>query len=190
MKFSPFIKTLILIFVSIVILFAIIRFGAGSFLPSIVGEEPADSALAVQNQELIGQRAPYFDLPNMSGNHVRLSDYADRPLVIVFWSTWNADAADQIKIIDDYLLHSSGKDLVEIVAIDSQEERSIVSSFMRRGGYQVVTLLDVAGIATETYLITNLPTFYFLDRSGTVQESYSGLLNEKMIVDKIERIIR
>lgn len=188
---TAYLKTGLAIFVSVGILFAIVRFGGGSFLPSITGDIPPESSGMTGDSELIGGRAPYFDLPDGSGDHVRLSDYTDTPLIILFWSTWNADASDQMKILDDYLgARAPEERLVQILAISSQEERSIVASFMRRGGYRVKTLVDAQGITSEEYRIKSLPTFYFVDRSGIVREAYAGLLNERMIGDKVEGILQ
>ncbi len=188
----PYLKTIIGLLAGAGILFAVVHYGAGSLLPSSLKEVPAATApTQSDNSGAIGQRAAYFDLPNIAGDHVRLSDYTDMPVVIVFWSTWNADAADQIKIIDDYLASdTSGSAFVKFIAIDSQEEHSIVASFMNRGGYTVPVVLDSQGMTTEAYHITSVPTFYFVDRDGIVRDVYSGVLNQKSIVDKVESLLR
>lgn len=129
-------RTLIVLGILVAVLgaiFSFIYFGGSSLVLDVTGQNvsnaPASSA------GLLWNRLPYFDLPNLAGERVRSTDFADTPLVVVFWSTWNAPAADEMHILDQYLASQSEQsDLVKIVAIDSQEEKSIVASFISRGG--------------------------------------------------------
>ena len=172
------------------LLFAAVHFGALGSVSILAGNASVDQGNQVQSN-LIGRQAPFFDLPDVTGNHVKVSDFIDMPLAVVFWSTWNDAAADQMHILDQYLAsHVVQAELVKIIAIDSQEERSIVSSFLRRGGYTVPTLVDSSGATSESYKIKSLPTTYFIDRSGVIQDAYAGVLNEKMLAEKIERIVQ
>ena len=174
--------------VVITALFFAVRFSARTVVGDIAGTSPSDLP---QTTEFLGADAPYFDLPNLAGDHVALSDFRDTPLIVVFFATWNSEAIDQLAIIDTYLARERTADhLVNIVAINSLEEKSVVSSFMRRGGYRVPTLLDVQGSASEAYRIKGLPTSFFVDRTGVIQTAYTGVLSERMLVDKIEAVLK
>lgn len=186
-------RTLIVLGILIAVLgvmFSFIYLGGSSLVLDVAGEKTVDAP--APGAGLLGNRLPYFDLPNLAGERVRSTSFADTPLVVVFWSTWNAPAADQMHILDQYLADQSSRSnqLVKIVAIDSQEERSIVSSFMKRGGYQVPALLDAQGIAGEQYAIKSLPTFYFIDRAGIVREIYAGVLSQSALINKVENILQ
>jgi cytochrome oxidase Cu insertion factor (SCO1/SenC/PrrC family) len=173
----------------IIALFFVLYVSGASLVPSLAGQGTAMTPAS--GTGLVGNRLPYFDLPNLTGDHVRSTDFTDTPLVIVFWSTWNAQSADEMHVLDQYLTdQSSHNQLVKIVAIDSQEDKSVVSSFMSRGGYQVPTLLDARGITTETYDIKSLPAFYFVDRTGTVREVYAGAMSQATLMNKIENILQ
>jgi peroxiredoxin len=165
-------------------------YGGGSSLLLDIAGQPTPEALS-PDIGLLNNQMPYFDLPNLAGDHVRSSDFIDTPLVIMFWSTWNTQAADEMHILDQYLADSFAQNhLVKVVAINSQEERSTVSSFMNRGGYQVQTLLDIQGLTSEKYNIKSIPTFYFVNRAGVIQEIYSGALSERSLMNKIEKILQ
>ena len=182
-------KTPVIAILFVAALLAGAYLGGSYFLPDISGSIKMASE-SVNESSAVGKRAPHFDLPDLSGKHVKLSDFAGEPLVVVFWTTWNSEAKDQITILDDFLgRQSQYEGLVHIVAIDSQEEKSIVSSFMRRGGYAVETLLDTQGIASNAYGVTGVPAFFFIDRTRTVRESVVGVLSERMIGDNIEKIV-
>ena len=173
----------------IVTLFFVVYLGGGALVLDVTGENT--TVAPISGVGLLNNRLPYFDLPTLAGDRVRSGDFTDTPLVIVFWSTWNTQAADQIHILDQYLAdQTSRSQLVKIVAIDSQEERSIVSSFMKRGGYQVQTLLDTQGIISGQYALKSVPTFFFVDRTGVIREIYSGVLSQRTLMNKIEKILQ
>jgi len=170
-------------------IFSFIYLGGSALVLNVAGEQNAGTHAS--GAGLLGNRLPYFDLPDLAGNRVRSSDFADTPLVIVFWSTWNTEAADEMHILDQYLGDKTSQNqLAKIIAIDSQEERSIVSSFMSRGGYRVQTLLDAQGVAGERYGIKSLPAFYFIDRAGVIREIYVGMLSQQALMNKLEKILQ
>lgn len=185
------IKIIFVTILGIALLACALYFGGSLFVLGLADTSEERLLPLDTDTSLIGSQAPYFDLPDIAGDHTRISDLNNAPLVVVFWSTWNSTSADQVKILDDYISSRQNEvELVHIVAINSQEERSIVSSFIRRGGYLVPTLVDSQGSVSEQYKIKSLPTLYFIDRDGIVREVYSGLISQKMLVDKIEGIVR
>ncbi len=180
---------LVVFLAAVVGVFFALRYSSSQLVSDIAGETP--QAEQSSGSDLVGKTAPYFDLPDMEGNHVQVSGLIGTPLVLVFWTTWNSQAADEMHILDEYLasIPTEGR-LVKIIAIDSQEEKSVVSSFMRRGGYVVPTLLDARGAVSEEYQIKSTPTTYFLDRDGVIRDADAGLISERMLVDKIETILK
>ncbi len=184
-----YLKTVLGIVVAMAALFAVVHYGAGSILPPVAGT-PSNASVPEQDKRLLDKRAPYFDLPNLSGSRTTLSDFENQPTLLVFWSTGNSEAADQIKILDDYVAKRTGDSLVKIVTISTQEEKSAVASFMRRGGYGATVLVDGSGSVGESYNIKNLPTLYFLDREGIVRSVHAGLMSEAAIATEVETILR
>jgi len=185
---SKYVSTSVGLLALVGVIFLAVQYGGNAYITDISGtSSPTDATPA---SDLVGAQAPYFDLPDLRGNHLKLSDFIGTPVVLVFWSTVNGTAADQIQILDQYLADHGGDGLVKIIAIDSQEDTSVVASYIRRGGYSVPTLIDTQGSVSEGYRIKSLPTLYFLDRTGTVRSAYAGVLSERQLVDKIEQIIQ
>ena len=182
-------KTPLIVIVSIAGLFAAVYLSGKTFLPE--GDKIQEERGGEQNTPDAGAQAPYFDLPSIAGDHVKLSQFTDTPVLLVFWTTWNTQAADQIKILDDYLASGQvGSDVVHILAIDSQEEKSITASFLRRGGYKVPVLLDVRGATGGAYGVKSVPTSYFIGRDGTIRDTYAGVLSISMLEKRLEQIIQ
>lgn len=136
----------------------------------------------------INKPAPYFELFDADGNKTKFSDFRNSPLVLVFWTTWNQLAADQIKILNDYAA-TNKNDLFKLVIINSQEDKSVVLNFVRRGGYSISALLDENGEVGESYQIKTLPTTFFIDKKGIIKDKFTGIMSEEILLEKIENII-
>jgi peroxiredoxin len=177
----------------IILISTLVFFIGKTILPDFLGETVInnESPVTTIDEKLLDKKAPDFDLPDNTGNRVKLAYFSNTPSMIVFWSTWNAESADQIKILDDYLLNSKiDNSIFKVVAIDSMEDSSIVKSFMKRGGYSVPTALDTTGYISNFYNVKSLPTTFFVDREGIIKEIYTGVLSEGMIVDKVENLLK
>ena len=179
-----------LIGVGIVILIFFVLKMAGSFFIKGIVQEVSVKTYGIENVSAdLNREAPFFELADLNGNAVKLSDFSGGPVVVTFWATWNAQSADQIKIFDDYLIKNKNP-LFKIITINNQEDKSIVSSFIKRGGYKLAVLLDEKGATGELYKARNLPVSYFLDKNGVIKDIFVGVLNERALVDKSEKIIR
>jgi len=171
----------------------------GAFLLAIVGQslvQEATQEVSIEDMEEkksfginIGDKAPHFELMDIEGDTNVLSDFLGKPFTITFWTSWNPVSADQIKIFDEYIAKDT-KLFFSIITINNQEDKSIVGSFFRRGGYKVKVLLDEDGAVGEFYKVQTLPLTYFIDKDGVIQDVFVGILSEKMLLEKSEKIIR
>jgi peroxiredoxin len=188
---KTYLKIILPIAAAAILAYAALHFAGTAILPALVGSAPAQTDVVDPlDSSLIGKRAPSFDLPQVGGGRMRLADILGSPAVIVFWATWNKESEDQLKILDDYMANEKGQaTLVRVVAIDSQEDPSIVSSFMRRGGYSVPTLEDSFGDTSTAYGVKGLPKAYFIAKDGTISSIHGGILSEQDLVQKVEDLI-
>lgn len=170
----------------------------GIFLLNVVGElfiQEIIQEVAFEEGEKevfdidIDKKAPHWELLNLESETVKLSDFLVDPVVVTFWTSWNLMSADQIQIFDQYLSEND-ESLFKIVAINNQEDKSIVSNFIKRGKYEVRVLLDETGEVGELYNVRTLPLTYFIDKEGIVRDVFSGVLSKEMLVEKIEKLIR
>lgn len=171
----------------------VLRFTGGTFIrevtQEVVIEERGDELDISTFRNLSGLLAPYFELENLKGEKVKISDFLDKPVVITFWTTWNTLSVDQLKILSEVEPPGEVRPLFEVVAINNQEDRSIVSNFIERGGYDIMVLLDESGAVGELYEVRTLPITYFLDKNGSIADIHIGILDTKTVVDKIGEIL-
>jgi hypothetical protein len=178
-----------LILIIPIIIFFLLKISGNSFLPNLFSENKVsvDSGISSKDK-LLNKKVPYFDLLSLENKRIKFGDYVNKPLVIIFWTTWNIEGVNQLKIVDDYL-SSNNNNIASILMINSQEDESVVKSFIRRGGYNVTTALDSNGNATQNFNIKSLPTAFFVDKDGIVHEVYSGVLSKSMLMGKVEQLI-
>ena len=129
--------------------------------------------------------APDFTLAYVGGESVTLSAYKNTRFVVMFWTTWNPAAQDQLVILESYYKEVKDEEDIAIFVINSQEDKSVVANFIRRGGYQLPVLLDEEGEVGELYNITTIPVFYFIDPQGIVRETHIGVLSQEEIKEKV-----
>jgi len=136
----------------------------------------------------IDYSAPVFELSNIEGEKVKLSDYIDKMIVLTFWTTWNSAAQDQLVILESYYQEIKDSEDVVLITINNQEDKNVVSNFIRRGEYILPVLLDEDGAVGELYGIGVLPATYFINQERKVKEVYIGILNKEEIRDKVGRL--
>lgn len=169
----------------------LVLFGGQLLLPFVADVPPAASSeLSSQQSGLtaVGSEAPDFELTDLAGDRVRLSDFAHTPLLVTFWSTRDADGRDQIKILDDWITAHPDA-LFDILTVNSMEERSVVASFISRGGYAPQVLLDTSGAILGLYGARTLPASFFIDGNGVIRGTFVGIMSQQMIEKKSEQII-
>jgi len=169
-------------------IFLMIRLG-GSLIREVTQEVVIGRESGGPLEVGIGEKAPYWELSDVDGNQITLSEFLDVPLVLTFWASWNSMSTDQLKIFDDYLA-SHNSVFFQIAAINNQEGRGAVLNFMRRGGYEVQVLVDDTGAVGEAYRVQTLPMTYFIDSDGFVRDVFHGVLNADMFEERVEKLIR
>jgi peroxiredoxin len=142
---------------------------------SVTNSEPSPAAPPVGLD--IGNRAPDLALQDLSGETVRLSDYAGQPVMINFWAVWCGFC--RVELPEMQSVYESYQDQgFAILAVDVQEEASHVADFAEELGLTFPILLDTQGEGTRSYRIRGLPTSYFVDRNGVIIGKQVGPVDE------------
>ena len=71
-----------------------------------------------------------------------------------------------------------------LLAIDIGESRAKVEQFMQSNNLSLPVLLDIREVVAREYNITNIPTTFFIDKDGIVQEKIIGAFPSKDAIEK------
>lgn len=131
-------------------------------------------------------QAPKFSLRNGEGKEIGISEYRGRPIVLLFWASWNAASLDQVSVLDRVSLPGD----VVVLTVNTQEDLVVARKAIERGKYALPVLYDEDGRVGELYAARNLPALYFIDRKGDIRAITVGTISGDMIKQYIETIIR
>jgi thiol-disulfide isomerase/thioredoxin len=122
----------------------------------------------------IGQRAPDFALPDLSGNNVRLSDFRERAILLEFWLSTCPGCRAAMPDIEALFDAYADRGLV-VLLVSLDEEPEVAASYLFENGYEdfIVVFeslpLDVGTGAA--FGVTSTPHVFLIDRGGIVRFS-------------------
>ena len=121
----------------------------------------------------IGELAPDFQLPNMEGQIIPLSDFRGEPVLVNFWASWCGPCRAEMPYIQEVYEGWLEQGLV-VLTINQGESLSTVENFMQSGNYSFPVLLDTQGQVANQYGILGTPTTFFIDGDGIIQATRIG----------------
>ena len=138
---------------------------------------------------LAGNPAPDFQLQDLNGNTISLSELRGSPVMLNFWATWCGPCLSEIPFLQQIYEEWRDRDLV-LLTVNIKEDASIVRQFMQYYGYSLTVPLDTNGNVSQRYDITGIPTTFFIDADGIIQVRKVGsFLNKEAIEYYLSKII-
>ncbi|PFL17550.1 thiol:disulfide interchange protein [Bacillus cereus] len=162
----------------------------------VVQEKPAKSEAAMKemiarNGIEIGKSAPDFELTKLDGTKVKLSDLKGKKVILNFWATWCGPCQQEMPDMEAF--YKEHKENVEILAINytpsekgGGEEK--VSNFAKEKGITFPILLDKNIDVTTAYKVITIPTSYFIDTKGVIQDKFIGPMTQKEMEKRIAKL--
>lgn len=141
---------------------------------------------SVANGPQIGLIAPDFELFDLEGNSVRLSETSGKPVVINFWATWCTPCVLEMPMIQRYYEAKSGS--FEVLAVNADQAENDVRIFAHDIGVTFPVLLDPGGKIQELYRLRGYPTTLFLDAEGKLRSQHIGILDHPQLVTYLEQV--
>ena len=142
---------------------------ASAALYALLGSAPAGAAA-------VGELAPDFTLPVVSGGNVRLSEHRGEVVLITFWSSQCAVCITQLAALGELQTTYRSAGLVTLgVSVDDDLKSAKRFAIAHPGRFPL--LLDRRKGVSRAYRIDELPTTVLIDRRGRVrylQSRYHG----------------
>lgn len=128
----------------------------------------------------VGEEAPEFELFDLEGEPVRLSDHRDHVVLVNFWATWCGPCRIEMPAIQERYERYRDAGLT-VLAVDFDESAEAVRAFGDELGLTFPLLLDPGGVIQRRYRILGYPTSVFIDGGGVIRAVHIGLMNEKQL---------
>ena len=129
----------------------------------------------VQQPPAVGANAPGFTATDIDGTPVALEELRGTPVWLVFMATWCTGCRTEIPDIQGVM--ASQGDAVRIVVVYVGESPNTVSDYSKRVGNDFPEVADQDQQISAAYGIMGVPSHYFIDAKGVVQQRHVGVLS-------------
>jgi cytochrome c biogenesis protein CcmG/thiol:disulfide interchange protein DsbE len=121
----------------------------------------------------VGFAAPDFTLETQDGRTIRLADLRGQAVLINFWATWCPPCQAEMPAIQQVYERYRDQGFI-VLAVDQQEGDTQVGAFADEKELTFPILLDRDGSVSARYQVKALPSTFFVDRAGVVQNVTLG----------------
>ena len=151
------------------------------------GETTSGSIPAPQE----GFQAPDFELNTLNGEQVLLSDLRGKTILLNFWATWCPPCRSEMPAMQQVYMDYEQDGFV-ILAVNNlqQDRRENVESFIHEENLTFPVLLDNSGSVSTAYQVHSMPTSFFIDPEGIIQEHViGGPMSEALLRTRVENLL-
>lgn len=136
----------------------------------------------------IGDKAPDFTLDSIKDSgQITLSDYYDKPTVLVFWASWCPHCRVELptlqRLYDEYGDHGA-----HFVGVDLDSTKAEGMAFVKDKGIEFPVAYggsQEGHNSVALYGIYGIPAVYVLDKGGIVKYKYAGETDEGTIKENL-----
>jgi|SaaInlStandDraft_4_1057021.scaffolds.fasta_scaffold43481_2 peroxiredoxin len=132
----------------------------------------------------IGNIAPDFELNDINGNSVKLSDFLGKPVLINFFATWCGPCRHEMPEFQNIYDQNE----IIILGINLQEPIESVILFKDELDLTFPLLIDPKSEIKTMYQVITQPVTYFIDSTGTIVDKKLGPLTINEINKKIQTL--
>jgi len=139
-----------------------------------------------------GFLAPDFTLQTTDRQTVTLSELKGQAVLVNIWATWCPPCRAEMPVIEKLYEEYKDRDFVVLgLNSTSQDNQANITPFIKEYNLTFPILLDELGEVSRTYQIHSLPTSFFINRDGTINEVVvGGPMSEALLRTRIEDILQ
>ncbi len=138
-----------------------------------------------------GFSAPDFNLETIDGKSVQLSELRGHPVIINLWASWCPPCRAEMPALQNVYNTYQDEGLV-VLAVNATNQDNIQSAikFTQSHDLTFTILLDNTGKVSNLYKLRSLPTTYFIDEKGIIQEIViGGPMAEALLRVRVEKLL-
>jgi peroxiredoxin len=136
-----------------------------------VTPETTSPSTASKEGLAVGAKAPDFELKTLTGETIKLSNLKGKRVMLNFWATWCPPCKAEMPAMEQFSKQMPKDIVILAVNIDPQLD---VKGFVDKNKITFPILLDAEDTVNETYQVLSIPTTYFIDSKGIIQNKYIG----------------
>lgn len=150
------------------VLIACVVLGFSAMMIAGCVRPPAELREAVQ----VGEAAPAFKLPDLSGQQVSLDQYKGRVVMLDFWATWCGPCRMTMPLMES--IQKEYADNLILLTVNLQEPKDVVRDYVRAQSLHSRVLLDEEGSVGAAYGTDSIPMQILIDKQGIIRFIQAG----------------
>jgi len=138
-----------------------------------------------------GFAAPDFTLETYEGQSYTLSEFRGRPVLVNFWASWCPPCRSEMPAMQRVFEDLEEQGLI-VLAVNSTHQDNLgeALTFVKIRQLTFPILLDRTGSAGSLYDIRSLPTSFFIDSEGIIQDVVvGGPMSEALLRIRVEEML-
>lgn len=124
----------------------------------------------------VGEHAYNFELEDLDGNLVKLSDFKGQVTILNYFATWCGPCVDEAPELEAFE-QEYGKDF-KLLIIDLGETKDRVKKFIDKHETTSTYLFDFKQDVAKKYGVIGQPETFIIDENGIMREHYKGPISK------------
>ena len=126
-----------------------------------------------------GKPAPDFALQTLDGQTLKLSDLRGKAVVLNFWATWCSPCKAEMPWFVDFQKQYSAQGLQIVGVAMDDSAKDDIEKFAKQMGVNYPVVLGKESLADQYGGVEFLPTTFYIDRSGNIQDRVFGIVDRQ-----------
>lgn len=120
-----------------------------------------------------------FELKNLDGKVIQLSQYKGKVVLVNFWATWCEPCKEEFP----ELIHLQEKYAAQglaVLAVNLAESKSRIQTFLKANlisSNAPEIILDNSSLTYKAWKVRGIPTTYLINKKGLVESYWTGPVN-------------
>ncbi len=127
-----------------------------------------------------GNRAPDFQITDVDGQEIALSDLRGKVVLLNFWGTWCGPCRREMpefqKAYEDWQ-----EEGFVILAVAYNDTEAAIRDFRAEFGLTFDLALDASGEINDSYAVQTRPSSYIIGRDGIIWTKHFGIMTEPQL---------
>lgn len=136
--------------------------------------------LALQSRQAhppeVGESAPDFTLPGLSGPSISLSDFRQRVVVVNFWATWCPPCIEETPSLKKFADQMGGTG-VTVIGVSVDQDPQALGKFVTSAQLTFPIARDPDQSVSSRYGTFKFPESYIIDTEGRIARKIVGAID-------------
>jgi peroxiredoxin len=134
--------------------------------------------------------APQWELKDVDGKPVKLSDFKGKVVILDFWATWCPPCRMEIPGFIELQQKYADQGLVVIGVSLDDSGADAVRSFMKRQQMNYSVVMGTSKVADDYGGIDGIPATFIIDRKGTIVGKHVGFDRKERFEAEIAPLLK